>query len=355
LNNKNYLEIDGSLGEGGGAILRLSAAYSVLFNKPLKIKNIRANRPKPGLRLQHLLGLKTLANLTNSKLSNCNVGTKEITFIPNINSLKSKIHVKINTAASIGLLLQPIQIACLRLVQKDEINIILEGGGTYGKWAPSLNYLTNVIYPIFKRSGLTINIEIKKFGFYPKGGAQTNCTIIPPKNNLKPINLSNLGDVDLIKGEIVLTNHLKRNGNNIANRIKKSINMEIKKTLGIETDIKDVWVNSLSPGVGLCLWASSNTGAIISTGTILGEKKLSSEKLGYIAAKEMSKYIQNEIPVDNYLSDQLIPLMAYVKAPSSIKVLEITNHTRTNLELTKRFTKKDYKIVKFNNFYKIHF
>ena len=355
MNGSDFLEIDGSFGEGGGAILRLSAGYSVLFNKPLRIKNIRANRPKPGLRLQHLLGLKALANLTNSKLSNCNVGTEEITFIPNIKSLKSKIHVKINTAASIGLLLQPIQIACLKLVQQDKINIILEGGGTFGKWAPSLNYLTNVIYQIFKRSGLTINIEIKKFGFYPKGGAQTNCTIIPPKNNLKPINLTNLGDVDLIKGEIVLTNHLKRNGNNIANRIKKSINMEIKKTLGIETDIKDVWVNSLSPGVGLCLWACSNTGAIVSTGTILGEKRLSSEKLGYIAAKEMIKYIQNEIPVDNYLSDQLIPLMAYVKAPSSIKVFEITSHTRTNLELIKLFTDKSYKILKYDNHYLIEY
>jgi RNA 3'-terminal phosphate cyclase len=47
--------------------------------------------------------------------------------------------------------------------------------------------------------------------------------------------------------------------------------------------------------------------------------------------------------------------MAYIEDKSCIKVAEITNHTRTNLELTKRFTKKDYKIVKFSNFYKIHF
>ena len=60
MNESDFLEIDGSFGEGGGAILRLSAGYSVLFNKPLRIKNIRANRPKPGLRLQHLLGLKPL-------------------------------------------------------------------------------------------------------------------------------------------------------------------------------------------------------------------------------------------------------------------------------------------------------
>ena len=66
-----FLVIDGGYGEGGGSILRLSAGFSLLFNQPIKIRNIRANRPKPGLRLQHLLGLKTLAELTNSQLSEC--------------------------------------------------------------------------------------------------------------------------------------------------------------------------------------------------------------------------------------------------------------------------------------------
>jgi RNA 3'-terminal phosphate cyclase len=69
----------------------------------------------------------------------------------------------------------------------------------------------------------------------------------------------------------------------------------------------------------------------------------------------MIKYIQNEIPVDKYLSDQLIPLMAYIKAPSSIKVFEITSHTRTNLELIKLFTDKSYKILKYNNHYLIEY
>ena len=50
------------------------------------------------------------------------------------------------------------------------------------------------------------------------------------------------------------------------------------------------------------------------------------------------------MPVDNYLSDQLIPLMAYIKGPSQIKVLQITSHTKTNLELIKMFTKREYKI-----------
>jgi len=356
LNNKNYLEIDGSLGEGGGAILRLSAAYSVLFKKPITINNIRANRPKPGLRLQHLLGLETLSNLSNSTLSSCNIGTQELSLTPNIkNEVKSNISLKVNTAASIGLLLQPIQIACLGFKKPEKIEIKIRGGGTFGKWAPSLNYLKAVTYKIFEASGLKIKIDILKHGFYPKGGAQVNCSIYPPKKTLNPINLIELGNVEKIHGDIIITNQLRRNRDNIGTRIRKVVQQRLKRDLNVETNIEFTWVDSISPGVGVSLWAQSDTGTIVSTGTILGDRKTSSERLGIIAAKEMIRYIQNEIPVDNYLSDQLIPLMAYIEDKSCIKVLEITNHTRTNLELTKRFTKKDYKIVKFNNFYKIHF
>ncbi|MHA1460929.1 MAG: RNA 3'-terminal phosphate cyclase [Promethearchaeota archaeon] len=356
MNEVNLLEIDGSFGEGGGSILRLSAAYSVLFNRPIKIKNIRANRSKPGLRLQHLLGLKTLSEISNSSLSPCRVGSKEISMVPNVtNEVKSNIHIDISTAASIGLLLQPIQIASLGFRKSERIEIILKGGGTFGKWAPSINYLQEVTYKLFESSGLKIDIDILKHGFYPKGGAQLKCVILPSKENLKPINLTELGNIDLIQGEIVITNHLRRNRDNIGLKIRKAIQQQLRRNLKSETDIKYTWVDSISPGVGVSLWAQSDTGAIISTGTFLGEKRLSSEKLGFIVAQEMLNYIKNEIPVDKFLSDQLIPLMGYVKKPSSIKVAEITSHTRTNLELIKLFTNKEYKIIDHDNYSIINF
>ena len=354
--DSNSLEIDGSFGEGGGAILRLSAAYSVLFKRPIRIRNIRANRPKPGLRLQHLLGLKTLSEISNSTLSPCGVGTEDISLIPNsTNEPKSIIELNVSTAASIGLLLQPIQIASLGFKKSEKIEIFIKGGGTFGKWAPSINYLKEVTYKLFERSGLKIDVDILKHGFYPKGGAQLKCVIHPSKEILKPINLIELGNIDLIQGEIIITNHLRRNRDNIGSRIRKSIQQQLRRNLNYETDIKYTWVDSISPGVGVSLWAQSDTGVIISTGTFLGEKKLSSEKLGYIVAQEMLNYLRNEIPVDKYLSDQLIPLMGYVKKPSSIKVSEITSHTRTNLELIKLFTNREYKTAKHENYHLINF
>lgn len=339
------LEIDGSFGEGGGAILRVGAGFSVLFNRPIRVKNIRANRPKPGLRLQHLMGLKTLSDLTTSTMSKCHVGTKEITLHPN-QLIKCNLMVEVGTAGNIGLLLQPIQIACLGFNKPEKIDILVKGGGTFGKWAPGLTYLKEVTYKIFTNHGFRIDIDIQKHGFYPKGGALVKCTLYPPKDKLKPISLTELGKIDLIRGEIIITNQLRKN--KVGERIRTSVLKHLKKNLDCNFKIDYNYVHSLSPGVGLSLWASSDTGAIISSGTILGERNITSEKLGELAANELLKYIKNGIPIDNYLSDQLIPFMGFVKDPSRIKVLKITSHTKTNLELIKLFLNRNYYIKKEN-------
>lgn len=352
MSNKEILEIDGSFGEGGGSILRICAGYSVLFNQPIHMYNIRANRSTPGLRLQHLLGLQALADLTNGKLSECEVGTEEITFIPGTDTPKKRVDVKIGTAASVGLLLQPLQIACLGFNEPEMVEIHLDGGGTIGKWAPGLNYLNNVTYELFRKAGFRIELDINKYGFYPKGGALTTYRMYPPKQ-LEPLNLTELGKISHIEGKIACTQNLSHA--HVSERIKGSAEAKIEKTLNIPADIKYEYVNSLSTGVGVSIWAKSDTGAVISSGTVIGEKGTPSEKVGRMAAENIIKYIQNEIPVGNYLSDQLIPLLGYIKSPSTLKVSEVTSHSRTNLELISRFIPREYNIDEYKNYAIIRF
>ncbi|MFX1296946.1 MAG: RNA 3'-terminal phosphate cyclase, partial [Promethearchaeota archaeon] len=216
------------------------------------IKNIRANRSKPGLRLQHLVGLQALSEITNSTLSECKVGTEVISLYPK-QTIKESIKVEIATAGSVGLLLQPIQIACLGFHEPEKIVVFINGGGSFGKWAPSLDYLKGVTYQIFKNLGFNIEIDIQKHGFYPKGGAMVKCTLHPPKNMLKPILLTELGKIDLIRGEITITNQLKRN--KVGERIKTSVLNQLKKNMQTDININYKYVDSLSPGVGLSLCA----------------------------------------------------------------------------------------------------
>jgi len=338
------LEVDGSMGEGGGAIIRLGASLSFLYNHPVKIYNIRSNRPKPGLRLQHLLGLRALTNLTKSNLSQSKIGTQEITFIPSGEFHNKQLELNIDTAASLGLLLQPIQIAALGLKASEKIKLNLMGGGTFGKWAPSINYLMDLTYQVFKSAGLKIDIKIQRHGFYPKGGAKVECSIFKQTETITPIKLNHLGNLDTIKGKIIITSNLKEK-KRIPERIKKAVSTELR-SVSCELDLQHQWVDSYSSGIGLHLYAHTDTGAIISTGTLLGDVNITSEKLGFNASRTLIKYIENDIPVDNFLSDQLIPLMAYAKGQSCIKVYEITNHTKTNLELIRLFNCRTFSISK---------
>ncbi len=340
------LAIDGSLLEGGGSILRLSSGFSVLKQIPIRVKNIRANRPKPGLRLQHLRGLQILEKLTGGYLSKSTVGTTEIEFSPG-DEFKENLVINVETAGNVALLLQPVQIACMRLGSGKSINLEIKGGGTYGKWAPGTSFLTNVLFKVYEQVGYKTNLKIHRHGFYPKGGAHLHFTISGSTQPIKPIEIVELGNVSQINGRVICSEALRKP--KVAERIIETIKSQIHQKLGLSCNIIYDYVKTYSTGVGICLWAESDTKAIISSGTILGERGVSSEKVGKHAANAIISYIKNKIPVDNYLADQLIPVMSIANGESRIRVSELTSHLKTNLELLQKFNLKEYKILKESN------
>ena len=143
--------IDGSHGEGGGSIVRLATAFSVLNKQSLFIKNIRYNRPKPGLKHQHVVGLELLKEISNANTSKLKEGVIELSFTPG-KIISGAYNKTIRTAGSIGLIIQILQIALAKNTEKVVINI--DGGATFGKWAPSIPYLKYVTLSNLKKIGL---------------------------------------------------------------------------------------------------------------------------------------------------------------------------------------------------------
>ena len=76
------LEIDGSHGEGGGQILRTALAFAVLLRRPISVNRIRARRPKPGLRPQHLQVVRALAAISGAELEGDREHSTRLIFVP---------------------------------------------------------------------------------------------------------------------------------------------------------------------------------------------------------------------------------------------------------------------------------
>lgn len=161
----NAVEIDGSYLEGGGQILRISTALSVILNKPIKVVRIRAGRKDGGLKPQHLTGIELLARISHAKLHGAEIRSTQIEFEPKL--LESgEFQADTKTAGSICLMMQN-SIPCL-IFAKEVCKLHLRGG-TNASHSPPIDYFQLVFVPMARKFGMNIDIELKRRGFYPKG------------------------------------------------------------------------------------------------------------------------------------------------------------------------------------------
>ena len=338
------LKIDGSFGEGGGAILRVSAGLACTLQQPLYITNIRKNRSKPGIRLQHLIGLQALEQITDGSLSEAAVGSTDVNFVPG-SKWNSEISVHIATAGNIGLLTQTLQNALIRAPEKEYI-INVDGGGTYGTYAPGTEYLNNVTFSLFRHLGYDVRIDVPQQGFYPKGGAKAVIRIHPNPEKYQPLVLEERGELESISGIVHVEERLRKP--RVGERIATTIRDEIIRLVnpGCEIDITCKYCRSRSPGVGVDCWVNYGGGIVLGAGTIIGKRGVSSEKIGTDMAHRLRKILDGDYTVDEYASDQLLPLLSLIDSSSSIKIPRVTSHCETNIALLKKMVGRDAVITK---------
>ena len=58
-------------------------------------------------------------------------------------------------------------------------------GGTHVPWSPTFHYLKYIFLPLLSRLNATIDIAIKKWGWYPKGGGSVMARIVPCEKILR--------------------------------------------------------------------------------------------------------------------------------------------------------------------------
>lgn len=195
VNRISEIAIDGSYGEGGGQILRVSIALSAVTGKPVKIYNIRAKRSPPGLRTQHATAVKAVAQLDDAEARGLKGGSSDVSFYPKSPKAGDFIF-DAGTAASTTLILQSLMPAMAFSPGRVSVEV---RGGTNAHWAPVVDYLQGVLLPTLSKMGLKGNVTLIRRGFYPRGGGVVKAFVEPVKK-LQPIVLTDFGEVKRISG-----------------------------------------------------------------------------------------------------------------------------------------------------------
>ncbi|KAJ5983184.1 hypothetical protein N7481_005283 [Penicillium waksmanii] len=175
-----HITLDGRMLEGGGQLVRNALALAALTGRPVTINHVRGNRGgKTGLKASHAAAVKLLGDISGSKVTGGQVGSRSVTFEPpefereespaerlavpspmlvplSSVSPKPEYNILLSTPGSVFLIFQAIYpymlwVGSQPTIEKIRVNIT---GGTNGTNSPSYDYATQVMLPNFKKLGL---------------------------------------------------------------------------------------------------------------------------------------------------------------------------------------------------------
>ena len=329
------IRIDGSFGEGGGQIIRSAVTLSAITGKPVEVENIRKNRKVPGLRPQHMLGVKILAKVFQAGVEGLHLNSTRLKFVPGAGR-EMELDEDVGTAGSIPLILQVLIPAVSLAKKRLKISIV---GGTDVPWSPTVDYTKFVLGKAFSNIGIEFLVDIKKRGYYPKGGGLVKAEIFPcinPKHMSLTKRTAKLAKLvcsyskvpyDTVKEEVfVARKSLEQSGFHVDYTIKEE--------------------SALDRGCSILAFSQDDT-------SVIGADVIYQNSMKGLGGMVANKFLESDLGVDPSLSDMLVAPLALIPETSVFTVNRITKHLETNLFVASKITGCKYGIGKIENGFEV--
>lgn len=289
------LTIDGSMGEGGGQILRTAVGLAGVTGQAVRIEKIRAGRQKPGLMRQHLTAVSAAAEICGAKVTGHSAGSTELTFSPGT-VRAGDYRFSIGTAGSATLVLQTV--LPMLLTANGPSRLVLEGG-THNLAAPPFEFLASAFLPLVNKMGPTVQASLERYGFFPAGGGRIVVNI-QPADHLLGFDLCDRGSLLNATAQVLISNLPM----NIAERESRRLKARLTE---LESRIRIDPVPSAGPGnIIIVQYQFQN---VTEVATAFGRLGTSAETVANEASGCIKDYLKSDCPVGEHLSDQiLLPL-----------------------------------------------
>lgn len=317
------VQIDGSMGEGGGQVLRSSLALSMITGKPVTLQNIRAGRNKPGLLRQHLTALRAAATVSGAKVEGDTLHSKRVVFSPG-KIRPGQYRFAVGTAGSASLVFQTILPA---LMVADGDSTVTVEGGTHNSKAPPFAFIEEAFLPLVRQMGPQVEATLIRPGFYPAGGGRFDVTI-HPSSALKPLTLRDVGERQPLRAQALVSALPRGVGHREIMTLKEHLELEWRDT--------SITLVEEPRGPGNALHVFVTCACLTEVFTGFGERRKRAEEVAETLAKEVLAYLETDAPVGEHLADQLLLPLA-LAGSGQYRATPLSRHTTTNIAVIQKF------------------
>lgn len=325
-----FLRIDGAHGSGSGTIVRYAVAFATLLGRPVHIVNVRARRPQPGLRAQHVAAVLAAAELCSARVEGAHVGAEEFTFVPGEPPRGGSYEWRIGTAGSTTMLAFSVLPVAAWAGAPVQARIT---GGVFQDFAPSPFHMAEVLRPLLDRMGLDFELRIRRPGYFPKGAGEIELAVQPVRGRLRPLLLEDPGEVHHVRGA-ALASHLAER--QVSARLAEACTRQLETGGLAGTIARHEDTTAVQPGAALGVWAESTTGCIFGADQA-GARGRRSEDIGCFVAQSLLEDLASGATVDRHAADMLILFAALADGETRYIAPQVTAHVETNLYLVRQF------------------
>ena len=325
------IKLDGSHGEGGGALLRAALSMSALTQQGFQIDHIRTGTKFVGLDVEDITLIKTLARQCEADTSELSPGSLSLLFVPKraVKPLKGKIATERNpngrgsNALVLASALAPI------LARSGGYSDFEVEGETFSNNSMTFDYFQSVLGSFWRKQSLHLHTELIKAAYSREGDGLCQVEIEPgafsgiqmedrgaPKLLQAAISFSKLSDTVAERA----VSHLQR----LARSVRTSFDCEVQE------------YPSESPGVQITVWMQYENG--IGGASAMGTKKLPAEQIAQEAFEKCYDWIEDNAPLDPISAEHALLPACFADDSSEFHVSELTSRFTTIAWVIKQFS-----------------
>lgn len=330
------LEIDGSMGEGGGQILRSALSLSAVTGTPFRIENVRAGRSTPGLRRQHLTAVRAAREVARARVEGAEPGSTTVVFRPE--GIRSGTYrFSTGGAGSCTLVLQTVLWPLLAAAGPSTLSL---EGGTHNPFAPPFDFMERALLPLLDRMGADAALTLERAGFYPAGGGRLEARIEPlggveepggARLDLRPLVLERPGPVRGLRARAYVSALPRHIGERELDALADGLGRP--GLPGLDGRVVEV-DDPAGPGNAVVLEVEREGHSELFTG--FGRKGVPAEEVAAGVVEEVGSYLASGAAVGPHLADQLLLPLALGRG-GVFTTPEPTPHFRTNARVVGRF------------------